>query len=60
VHVVSGLVLAGALLAVVRILPSYVHPQYTMRETGRQLEALLGGVSGAIATAEAESLFNGT
>ena len=51
--------LAFALLAVVRIIPSYVHPHFTMRETARQLEILLGDASRTIATSRAESLFNG-
>lgn len=50
---------AIALLAIVRIIPSYVHPHYTMKETARQLEVLLRDVSGTIATSRAEGLFNG-
>jgi hypothetical protein len=47
-----------AVLSLVRILPSYVAPQYTMRQTSETLGRELAGFQGVVATRRAESLFN--
>jgi hypothetical protein len=48
-----------AMLSLVRILPSYVAPQYTMRQTSESLGRELAEVQGIIAADRAESLFHG-
>jgi len=45
-------------LTVARVLPSNVHPHYTMRATSRQLGVLLAGTTDVIAAARTEGLFN--
>jgi hypothetical protein len=50
---------AYAVVSVVRILPSYITPQYTMKQVSESLGRELAEVDGIIATGRAESLFNG-
>ena len=46
-----------AVLSVVRVLPSYVTPRYTMKQTSENLGRELAGFHGVVATGRAESLF---
>jgi hypothetical protein len=47
-----------AVLSLVRILPSYLAPQYTMKQASGSLGRDLAGFRGVIVTERAESLFN--
>jgi len=55
----TAAVLAYAALAVTRIVPSYVTPQYTIRQVSREIGRSLAEAPGPVATSKAEGLFNG-
>ena len=55
----TAAVLAYAALAVTRIVPSYVTPQYTIRQASREIGRSLAEAPGPVATSKAEGLFNG-
>jgi hypothetical protein len=50
--------IAYLLLSLVRILPGYAEPRYTIRDASRDLGQLLAGYSGIVQTSEGEGLFN--
>jgi hypothetical protein len=47
-----------AVLSLIRIVPSYMAPHYTMRQTSESLARELAGVRGVIFAQDAEGLFN--
>jgi hypothetical protein len=49
---------AYVFLSMVRILPTYIVPQYTMKQASESLGRELSGFKGVIATSAAETLFN--
>jgi hypothetical protein len=53
-----GAALLFGILGVARLAPGYVDPHYSMRDTSRDLGALLGGTSGPIRAAGGEALFS--
>jgi hypothetical protein len=48
-----------AALSIVRVLPSYMHPHYSIRDTSQQLGLSLAGATEVIASSRTEGLFNG-
>jgi hypothetical protein len=56
----AGIVLSAtgyALVALVQLAPGYFSPHYTIRDTSRQLGTLLAGLSGPVASSDADGLF---
>jgi hypothetical protein len=56
---VPAAALCYAALSVVRILPSYIHPHYSIKDASEQLGLSLAGSSEPIASSRTEGLFNG-
>ena len=59
VALIPAAALCYAVLSVVRIAPSYVHPHYSIKHTSEQLGLSLAGSTASIASSRTEGLFNG-
>jgi hypothetical protein len=59
VALIPAAALCYAVLSVVRILPSYMHPHYSIKHTSEQLGLSLAGSPTIIASSRTEGLFNG-
>jgi len=59
VTLIPVVALCYAVLSVVRILPSYIHPHYSIKHTSEQLGLSLAGSQELVASSRTEGLFNG-
>jgi hypothetical protein len=59
VALVPAAALCYAVLSVVRVLPSYMHPHYSIKHTSEQLGLSLAGSPTIVASSRTEGLFNG-